>query len=142
MANPAFSTRYKLPDGRLAVDVTENKTLAAEDSGIVQNVVATGIVVTGPAVATQGAWTVRDGGKRATGRPNGATTAPARPTLDLNGSDTLAGLNVEGTEADGKYLQVPALSAQVGDEIRFINTGATNGGLVLPGTIGDWQREA
>ena len=142
MANPAFSTRYKLPDGRLAVDVTENKTLAAEDSGIVQNVVKADVVVTAPAVATQGSWTVRDGGLRTAGRPNGAVTGAARPTLDPNGSDTLAGLNVEGTEADGKNLRVPAATALPEDEISFINTGATNGGLVLPGTRGDWQREA
>lgn len=142
MANPAYSTRYTLPDGRLAVDVTENKTLAAEDSGIVQNVVAASVVVTAPAVATQGAWTVRDGGLRTTGRPNGAVTGAARPTLDVNASDTLAGLNVEGTEADGKNLRVGEATAQPGDEISIINTGATNGGLVLPGTKGDWAREA
>lgn len=142
MANPAYSTRYPLPDGRLAVNVTENKTLAAEDSGIVQVVTVAGVVVTGPAVATQGAWCVLDGGVRVTSGPAGAVISPANPTVDLNGSDTLAGLNVEGTEADGKYLKVPAATAKVGDELRWINTGATNGGLVLPDTKGDWQREA
>ncbi|UOF80562.1 hypothetical protein [Caudoviricetes sp.] len=142
MANPAYSTRYKLPDGRLAVNVTENKTLAAEDSGIVQNVITAGVTVTAPAVATQGVWTVRDGGVPVTSGPSGAVVSPANPTVDVNASDTLAGLNVEGTEADGKYLQVPSATAAIGDEISFANTGATNGGLVLPGTKGDWQREA
>lgn len=142
MANPAFSTRYTLPDGRLAVNVTENKTLAAEDSGIVQNVIKASVVVTLPATATVGAWCVRDGGVRETNGPAGAVISPANPTVDPNGSDTVAGLNVEGTEADGKYLKVPAASAQYGDELAVLNTGATNGGVLLPGTRGDWQREA
>ncbi len=142
MANPAYSARYTLPDGRLAVKVTEDKTLAAEDSGIVQVVTVAGVTVTSPATATQGAWTVLDGGVRATNGPDGAVISPANPKVDFNGSDTLAGLNVEGTEADGKYAQVPAATAAVGDELRWMNTGATNGGIVLPGTKGDWQREA
>lgn len=141
MANPAFSTRYKLPDGRLAVNVTENKTLAAEDSGLVQNVTVASVVLTAPAVATQGAWIIRDGGVKTTGGPAGAIVSPSRPTLDVNASDTLAGLNVEGTEADGKYVQVPAATAQPGDEITIVNTGATNGGLIALPVKGDWQRE-
>lgn len=142
MANPAYSTRYKLPDGRLAVNVTEAKTLAAEDSGIVQNVIAASVVVTLPATATVGVFTVRDGGVPETNGPSGAVVAPANPTVDPNTSDTVAGLNVEGTEADGKYLKVGASTAKVGDEISVLNTGATNGGVVLPGTKGDWAREA
>lgn len=139
MANPAFSTRYRLGDGRYAVNVTENKTLAAEDSGIVQNVIATGVVVTLPAVATQGVWTVRDGGVPATSGPSGAIVSAAVPTVDPNASDTVAGFNVEGTEADGKYLQ--NTGGRPGDEITIANTGATNGGLVVASS-GDWLREA
>lgn len=142
MANPAYSTRYRLGDGRLAVDVTENKTLAAEDSGIVQNVIAANVTVTLPAVATQGAWIVRDGGVPATNGPDGAITAPAYPKVDPNASDTLAGLNVEGTEADGKYVYTTeAGGGREGDEITIANTGATNGGLILSAR-GDWLREA
>lgn len=137
MANPTFADRYTLPDGRLAVNVTENKTLAAEDSGLVQNVTVAGVVLTLPAVATQGVWTIRDGGVR-TGTA-GAVTDAAIPTVDPNGSDTVAGFNVEGTEADGKYLQNTA--GRFGDEIVIANTGATNGGLVVS-SVGDWLREA
>lgn len=140
MANPAYSTRYTLPDGRLAVNVTEAKTLAAEDSGIVQNVTATGVTITLPATATVGAWTIRDGGVAVDNGPVGAVTEPALPKVDPNTSDTVAGLNVEGTEADGKYLTNTA--GNIGDEISIANTGATNGGVVLPGTKGDWAREA
>lgn len=139
MANPAFSTRYKLPDGRYAVNVTENKTLAAEDSGIVQNVTVASVVLTLPAVATQGVWTIRDGGVAATSGAAGAIVSAAVPTIDPNASDTVAGFNVEGTEADGKYLT--NTGGKFGDEITIANTGATNGGVVVS-SVGDWLREA
>lgn len=139
MANPAFSTRYRLPDGRYAVNVTENKTLAAEDSGFVQNVTVAGVTLTLPAVATQGVWIIRDGGVKSTSGPNGAIVSPSIPTVDPNASDTVAGFNVEGTEADGKYLR--NTGGREGDEITIANTGATNGGLVVT-SKGDWLREA
>lgn len=142
MANPAFSTRYKGRDGRLWIDVTENKTLAAEDSGLVQNVTAASVTLTVPATATVGSWTVRDGGVKETSGPDGAIVSAARPTIDVNASDTLAGLNVEGTEADGKYIRVAAATASEGDEITITNTGATNGGFINGAVKGDWEREA
>lgn len=139
MANPAFSTRYRLPDGRYAVNVTENKTLAAEDSGLVQNVTVANVTLTLPAVATQGVWTIRDGGVKVSNGPVGAVVSAAVPKVDPNASDTVAGFNVEGTEADGKYLT--NTGGQIGDEITIANTGATNGGLVTA-SKGDWAREA
>ncbi len=139
MANPAFSTRYRLPDGRYAVDVTEAKTLAAEDSGIVQNVTVANTVVTLPATATEGIWTVRDGGVKATNAATGAIASAATPRVDPNASDTISGFNVTGTAADGKYLT--NTSGRHGDEITVQNTGATNGGFVLS-AVGDWLREA
>jgi hypothetical protein len=141
MANPAFSTRYKGRDGRLWIDVTENKTLAAEDSGLVQNVTAASVVVTLPATAVQGSYTIRDGGVKVSNGPTGAVVSPARPTVDPNASDTIAGLNVEGTEADGKNLRVAASTTAEGDEITIIN-GPTNGGFISGAVIGDWEREA
>lgn len=141
MANPAFTTRYKLPDGRWAVNVTEAKTLAAEDSGIVQNVIAANVVVTLPATATVGVWTIRDGGVPETNGPDGAVVSPAYPHVDPNANDTVAGFNVEGTEADGKYLYTTVADTQIGDEITIANVGATNGGVVVA-SKGDWTREA
>lgn len=139
MANPAFSTRYRLPDGRFAVDVTEAKTLAAEDSGIVQNVTVANTVVTLPATATEGIWTIRDGGVKLTGGATGSIVSAATPRVDPNGSDTVSGFNVTGTAADGKYLTNTA--GRHGDEITVQNTGATNGGFVVS-SVGDWAREA
>ena len=141
MANPAFSTRYKLPDGRIAVSVTEAKTLTAAVSGIVQNVTAANVVVTLPATATVGRWTIRDGGVKATGGANGAIVAPAFPKVDPNASDTVAGFNVSGTSADGKYLYTSTSAGREGNEITIMNTGATDGGIVTDAK-GDWLREA
>lgn len=140
MANPANSTAYRLPDGRLAVNVTEAKTLAAKDSGYVQNVTADSVVVTLPAVATQGIWTVRNGGVADTGAPAGSGDDGHAITVDCNASDTMAGLDKEGTDANGKYLINTAATARVGDEITLINTGATNGGLIHA-VKGIWARE-
>ena len=139
MANPAFSTRYKLPDGRYAVDVTEAKTLAAEDSGLVQNVTVANTVVTLPATATMGVWIVRDGGVKETSGPTGAIVSAATPRVDPNGSDTVSGFNVTRTAADGKYLS--NTGGNHGDEITIVNLNSTNGGFVL-GAKGDWAREA
>lgn len=138
MANPAFSTRYRLPDGRYAVDVTEAKTLAAQDSGLVQNVRVANTVVTLPATATQGVWTIRDGGVKTSGGPEGAIVSAATPRVDPNAADSVAGFDVEGTEANGKYLT--NTGGEPGDEITIANTGATDGGLVVS-SKGDWARE-
>lgn len=139
MANPAFSTRYRLPDGRYAVDVTEAKTLAAEDSGLVQNARVANVVFTLPATATQGVWTIRDGGVQVSGAPTGTISSPATPRVDPNAADSVAGFNVEGTEANGKYLT--NTGGREGDEITIANTGATDGGLVVAAK-GDWARES
>lgn len=138
MANPAFTERYRGKDGRLWIDVTENKTLAAKDSGLVQNVIAKNITVTLPATATVGTWVVRDGGVAPTGAAKGAVASPATVTVKPNASDTVAGLNVEGTAADGKYLQ--NTDGQPGDEITITN-GPDNGGYISNAVVGDWARE-
>lgn len=139
MANPAYSTRFRLPDGRLAVNVTENKTLTAVDSGVVQNVIAANVTVTVPATATQGSWTTRDGGVKSPNGPSGAIIAPAFPKVDPDSGDTLQGLNVSGATADGKY--VTNTGGREGNEITIVNTGNTNGGLITSAR-GDWVREA
>lgn len=141
MANPVFSTAYRGNDGRLWIDVTEAKTLAAEDSGIVQNVIYANGVITLPATATVGCWTIRNGGVPVSGGPDGTGDDGNLIEVDPNASDTVAGLNVEGTEADGKKLQNTAATARVGDEVTIMNTGATNGGIVIS-TKGTWAREA
>jgi hypothetical protein len=121
------------------INVTEAKTLAAEDSGLVQNVTVAALTLTLPATATVGTWTIRDGGVAASSGAAGAIVSPSIPTVDFAAGDTLAGLNVEGTEADGK--SVSNTGGRVGDEITITN-GPTNGGYISAPVIGDWLRES
>ncbi len=130
MANPANSTAYRLPDGRMAVDVTEAKTLALADSGYVQNVIYANGAVTLPATAVVGTFVVRNGGLPidASG-PSGATANGNLITVTPNASDKVSG-GVDGTATDGKPFENTAATARVGDEITITNTGATDGGFV------------
>jgi hypothetical protein len=130
MANPTFSDAYRGHDDRLWVDVTEAKTLGAEDSGIVQNVIYANGVVTLPATATNGMWTIRNGGVPASGTPDGAGDDGNLVTVTPNGADTIAGLNVEGTEDEGGTITNTAATSRVGDEITICNAGGTDGGIV------------
>lgn len=70
MANS--TTLYTGQDGRIWVDVTENKTLALADCGIVQNVLTDAITVTLPATAASLNFVVRNGGDSASGTPVGS----------------------------------------------------------------------
>ena len=137
MANPANSSAYQLPDGRMAVDVTEAKTLAAADSGFVQNVKYANGAVTLPATAVHGTFVVRNGGLTATG-PAGSSSGGNLITVTPNASDSVAG-GVDGTATDGKPFENTAATAQVGDEITIVNSGLTAGGMAS-GVKGTWVR--
>lgn len=137
MANS--TTLYNLPDGRRAVDVTENKTLAITDQGIVQVVKTDGIVVSLPATVVGYTFTVRNGGDAATGAPTGAGSNQsclvevAPVALDL-----IAGAQI--TAADDKsYLNTKATS-EVGDEVTLVGNGTT--GWNILSQRGIWAREA
>lgn len=137
MANPANSTAYRLPDGRIAVDVTEAKTLALADAGYVQNVIYANGAVTLPATAVIGSWTIRNGGVKA-GGSTGSGDDGNKISVLPNGSDKVTG-GVDGTATDGKPFENTAATARVGDEITIVNTGATDGGFVT-GLKGIWVR--
>jgi hypothetical protein len=141
MANPANTTAYVGNDGRLWVNVTEAKTLIAEDSGYVQNVIYANGVVTLPATATQGIWTIRNGGVPKTSAPAGTGDSGNLISVDPDNADTISGLNVTGTASDGKKLNNTAATAQVGDELCVQSTAATNGPFVVYAK-GLWAREA
>ena len=141
MANPANSTAYRGGDGRLYVNVTEAKTLGAADSGYVQNVIAS-VTCTLPATATQGVWTIRNGGTQASSSIGyGSGADGLLISVDPNGSDTIAGFDVATSAADGKQLNNTATTARVGDEVTIINSGATDGPLLVE-MKGVWAREA
>lgn len=140
MANPANTTAYRLPDGRLAVDVTEAKTLAVDDCGYVQNVIYANGVVTLPATATLGTWTIRNGGVAVTSGPSGTGSNGNLISVAPVAADKIQG-GVSGTATDNKKIQNTAATARVGDEVTILNVAQTDGPLVHR-ISGVWAREA
>lgn len=135
MANPANTTAYKLGDGRMAVDVTEAKTLTVDDCGYVQNVTGD-VVVTLPATATLGTWTIRNKGEAITANgPDGATTGGNSVAVSPNSSDKIQG-GVAGTATDNKDI----LTTELGAEVTILNVGQADGPVVQR-IVGTWTRE-
>lgn len=137
MANPANTTAYRLPDGRMAVNVTEAKTLAAADSGYVQNVTYANGAVTLPATAVHGTFIIRNGGV-AEGGTAGSGDDGNLITVTPNASDKVEG-GVSGTATDGKPFENTAATARVGDEITVVNSALAAGGMAS-GVKGVWVR--
>lgn len=143
MANP--TTLYNLPDGRRAVNVTENKSLVAADAGIVQNVIADGVTVTLPtsAAATVGAtFTVRNGGDAPTGAPAGAGSNESMAvTLSPIAADGISGAGF--TAAVDKDAINTKATAKVGDEMTVVGSGVTSAAAWFVTRFkGIWARQA
>ena len=137
MANS--TTLYTLPDGRIAVDVSENKTLAIGDQGVVQNVITDAIVVTLPATVVGYDYVVRNGGDNASGTPTRAgADGSMNVTVSPNAVDLIAGMQV--TAADDKDFVNTKTTAKVGDELRVVGNGTT--GWNVRQVIGTWAKEA
>lgn len=139
MANPANSTAYRLPDGRMAVNVTEAKTLTADDCGYVQNVQYANGVVTLPTVGPGLSYTIRNGGIPVTSGPTGTGMDGNLISVSPAAADKIQGL-VTGTATANKDLQNTAATARVGDEISIVG-GATTAWSGV-GIRGVWAREA
>lgn len=137
MANP--TTLFTLPDGRRAVNVTENKTLAAVDGGVVQNVITDAITITLPSTADGLAFTVRNGGDNPANTPSGAV---ADGSVAVNLSPAAADLitGVLATPVDNKDLINTKATAKVGDEVTVI--GGDANGWNITSIKGIWAREA
>lgn len=140
MANS--TTLYVGSDGRTTVDVSENKTLAAVDNGIVQNVISDAITVTLPATAANLCFTVRNGGVPASSSVGMGTGADFSALVKVapNSADGISGLAF--TAATNKAAQNTKATARVGDEITLIGSGTTGvtGWNVLRAK-GTWARE-
>lgn len=139
MANPATSTAYRLPDGRMAVNVTENKTLDADQVGFVQNVIADGLTITLPTVGPGLNYTVRNGGVPKTNAPAG-TGSDGSAVINLSpaAADKIQG-GVTGTATANKDLINTKATSRVGDEVSLVG-GATTAWSVT-GISGVWTRE-
>lgn len=122
MANS--TTLFKLPDGRMAVDVTENKTLAIKDCGVVQNVIADALNFTLPSTAAGLCFTVRNGGDNATGTPTrSAANGTAIVKITPAAADFIAGMELTASDADS--INNTKATSIVGDEITIV--GQTDG---------------
>jgi len=127
---------------RQSVDVSANKTLTAADQGIVQNVVADGIVITLPSTAAGLSFTVRNGGVKVT---NGAAGTGANGTVLVAVSpaaaDAIAGNGF--TAAVNKDALNTKATSTVGDEITVVGSGTTGvTAWSIAELVGTWAREA
>jgi hypothetical protein len=139
LANMANTAAYKLPDGRMAVDVDSAKTLTIADCGFVQNVTGTStsaVIVSVPATATLGNWTIRNKGLYPTSGAVGAIVGGGTVQVSPVAADQIQG-GVGGTAVDNKDL----ITTETGAEVRISNIGETNG-PVVEHIKGSWTREA
>lgn len=137
MANS--TTLFQLPDGRMAVDVTENKTLAIKDCGVVQNVITDGLTLTLPATVVGYRFNFRNGGVKATNGPTrSGSDGTVAVTVSPNAADLIAGMEV--TAADNKDFVNTKATSKVGDELELVGDG-TNGWNVTQ-VKGIWAKEA
>jgi hypothetical protein len=145
MANPV--TPYVGNDGRLWINVSENKTLAATEFGWVQNLIADGITLTAPASATVLAGaelTIRNGGV-----PQGSTVG--------SGDDASLGFILTPASGDGvtgngftaavnKGVTYVKAQGRVGDEITLASGGANTAKAWnvtnVKGALAAWTRTA
>jgi hypothetical protein len=137
MANS--TTLYTLADGRRAVDVTEAKTLAITDQGIVQVVKTDAILVTLPATVVSYSFTVMNGGAKisASGPTGAVADGSILVAVSPNAVDLIAGGQI--TAADDKDYLNTKLTSRIGDEVRLVGNGTTGWNIV--GQKGIWTRE-
>lgn len=138
------TTLYTGKDGRIWINVDQtNKTLAATDCGIVQNVIIDGITLTLPASSAGFHYTVRNGGVPPSSGPIGAVSDQGLTVLvATNGSDGVSGLAF--TAATSKGATNAKATAKVGDELRLIGTGVTSNAAawIVEQANGTWTRQA
>lgn len=137
MANS--TTLYQLGDGRMAVDVTENKTLAIKDCGVVQNVITDGLNITLPATVVGYHYTLRNGGVKSTGGAAGTVSnGTAIVKITPGTSDLIAGMEL--TASDDDSINNTKATSKVGDEISIVGNGTT--GWNITNVKGTWAQIA
>ena len=137
MANS--TTLYQLPDGRMAVDVTENKTIAPKDCGVVQNIITDGLNMTLPATVVGQNYTFRNGGvPKTSGTAGSGDDASAIVKITPNSADYIDGMEL--AESDNDSINNTKATARVGDEITLIGDGAN--GWFVHNVKGTWAQIA
>lgn len=145
MANPTVP--YVGPDGRLWINVSENKTLLATEFGWVQNIIADGLTLTAPASATvlAGAEMVlRNGGVPAGGTVGSGGNKSVGFVLTPASGDGVTGNGY--TAAVNKGVTYVKTEGKVGDEMRLACGGANTAKAwnvaLVKGTLLAWTRTA
>lgn len=146
MANP--TTPYVGQDGRLWINVSENKTLAATEFGWVQNIIADGLTLTAPASATVLAGaelTIRNGGVPKTGStPGSGDDGSVGFILTPASGDGVTGNGF--TAAVNKGVTYVKALGRVGDEITLACGGANTAKAWnvsrIRGLLAAWTRTA
>lgn len=146
MANPV--TPYVGNDGRLWINVSENKTLAATEFGWVQNLIADGITLTAPASATVLAGaelTIRNGGVKKTNSTAGSgDDGSVGFVLTPASGDGVTGNGF--TAAINKGVTYVKSGGKVGDEITLACGGANTAKAwnvsKVKGALANWTRTA
>lgn len=138
MANQTTISQY-LGDGRPSLDIDTNKTLAATDCGVVQNVIADAITITLPSTVVGYSFTIRNGGAKKSGGPRGTgDDGSVLVSIAPAAVDNIAGGT--WTAADNKKILNTKVTAKVGDEVTLVADGV-NGWMVVR-QVGVWAREA
>lgn len=115
---------YRLPDGRIAIDVNANKTYAAADMGIVQNIIKDGLTHTLPATSAKLQLTFRNGGVPVTNGPVGSgSDQSATITLTPASGDSFTGAGIASPTIN-KTLQ--NVTGNIGDEVTIRGTGVND----------------
>ena len=146
MANPV--TPYVGNDGRLWINVSEDKTLAATEFGWVQNLIADGITLTAPASATVLAGselTIRNGGVKKTNSTAGSgDDGSVGFVLTPASGDGVTGNGF--TAAINKGVTYVKSGGKVGDEITLACGGANTAKAwnvsKVKGALANWTRTA
>ena len=123
------------------VNVSTNKTLAATDAGMIQNVIADAITITLPSTALGLSFIVRNGGaKIASSGPAGAVSdGSVLVTVAPAAADGISGNSFTAT-VNKAALNTKATS-KVGDFIKLIGTGTTGvTGWFIQELAGTWVR--
>lgn len=137
MANS--TTLYQLPDGRMAEDVTEAKTLTLAHCGVVQNVTVDGLTITLPATTAGASFTIRNGGVAKTSAAAGTGDDFSNlVTVSPNSSDKIQGCEISAQ--DDKDLLNTKATARVGDELSI--TGDGTDGWLIRQLKGTWARQS
>jgi hypothetical protein len=127
---------------RQSVNVSTNKTLTAADQGIVQNVIADGIIITLPSTAAGTTFVIRNGGVPVSNGPVGSgSNASAAVLVSPAAADAIAGNGF--TAAVNKDAINTKTTSSVGDEITLVGSGTAGAAAWnIQEVVGTWAREA